>query len=87
MKRVFQRMRLRLSELKVLAFCRRVISSKFGWRHRPGEGVATGVCEDAALIDWGVAGFEFLLVTAAVVFCRVVRAVNEAISWSVDGDN
>lgn len=47
-------MRRRLLSLKVLAFCRRAISSKRGWRHEPGEGVEVGACKIWA---WGVEGF------------------------------
>jgi hypothetical protein len=47
-------MRRRLLSLKVLAFCRRAISSKRGWRHKPGEGVEVEACRIWA---WGVEGF------------------------------
>lgn len=43
----------KLLSLKVLAFCLRAISPKWGCCHEPGEGVETVAC---IICDWGVEG-------------------------------
>ena len=49
----FQEIVVRLASLKLVAFCRRAISSNLGCRHFPGEGLTVDVPADR---DFGVEG-------------------------------
>lgn len=75
-KPVFHNIRWTLVSSNVLAFCRRVISSKLGCRHRPGDGVAVADCVVVVFVDCGVAGLEVLGGMTAVACLTSAPAVS-----------